>query len=307
MRRRPKGTLAPAANWHESASCLIPWHRNAALIYSLAVETFMDGDGDGIGDFAGLTRRLDYLESLGVDALWLSPSQPSPNRDHGYDVAYYYGIDSRLATSGDFADFMNEAGERGIRVLMDLVVNHTSETHPWFRDASSRRDSAFRDWYVWSDKRPRNFRSEIVFSRVQKTTWSYARGTRAWYFPTKPAIRRLRDRETNETGQSQSGNLPSRRADQRPTTAMIAPDHSRVDQGHSIRDELVDRLPPRKRTSVCAVGCHCVVGVAAADNEADQPRRRAHPSVGGFTAGAVGNNAARAGRRRGAWPAKVSD
>ena len=74
MRRRPKGTLAPAANWHESASCLIPWHRNAALIYSLAVETFMDGDGDGIGDFAGLTRRLDYLESLGVDALWLSPS-----------------------------------------------------------------------------------------------------------------------------------------------------------------------------------------------------------------------------------------
>ena len=175
---------------------------------------------------------------------------------------------------------MNEAGERGIRVLMDLVVNHTSDTHPWFRDASSRRDSPFRDWYVWSDKRPRNFRSEIVFPRVQKTTWSYARGTRAWYFPTKPAIRRLRDRETNETGQSQSGNLPSRRADQRPTTAMIAPDHSRVDQGHSIRDELVDRLPPRKRTSVCAVGCHCVVGVAAADNEADQPRRRAHPQSG---------------------------
>jgi hypothetical protein len=168
----------------------------------------MDGNGDGIGDFAGLTRRLDYLESLGVDALWLSPSQPSPNRDDGYDVAYYYGIDSRLGTSGDFADFMNEAGERGIRVLMDLVVNHTSDTHPWFRDASSRRDSPFRDWYVWSDKRPRNFRSEIVFSRVQKTTWSYARGTRAWYFPTKPAIRRLRDRETNETGQSQSGNLP---------------------------------------------------------------------------------------------------
>ena len=148
------------------------WHKNA-VIYSLAVETFMDGNGDGIGDFAGLTRRLDYLESLGVDALWLGPSQPSPNRDDGYDVADYYGIDSRLGTSGDFADFMNEAGERGIRVLMDLVVNHTSDTHPWFRDASSRRDSPFRDWYVWSDKRPRNFRSGIVFPGVQESTWSY--------------------------------------------------------------------------------------------------------------------------------------
>lgn len=178
---------------------VIPWHRNA-LIYSLAVETFMDGNGDGIGDFAGLTRRLDYLEGLGVDALWLGPSQPSPNRDDGYDVADYYGIDSRLGTSGDFADFMNEAEERGIRVLMDLVVNHTSDTHPWFRDASRRRDSPFRDWYIWADKRPRNFRSGVVFPGVQKTTWSYARRTRAWYFhrfldfqpdlnSTNPAVR----------------------------------------------------------------------------------------------------------------------
>ena len=113
----------------------IPWHRNA-LIYSLAVESFMDGNGDGIGDFDGLTGRLDYLESLGVDALWLGPSQPSPNRDDGYDVADYYGIDPRLGTSGDFVEFMNEADGRGIRVLMDLVVNHTSDRHPWFRAAS---------------------------------------------------------------------------------------------------------------------------------------------------------------------------
>jgi len=159
----------------------IPWHRDA-LIYSLSVEAFMDGNGDGIGDFAGLRRRLDYLESLGVDALWLGPSQPSPNRDDGYDVADYYGIDPRLGTSGDFADFMNEADERGIRVLMDLVVNHTSDTHPWFRDASGRRDSPFRDWYIWSDKQPRNARSGVIFPGVQKTTWSFARSARAWYF-----------------------------------------------------------------------------------------------------------------------------
>jgi maltose alpha-D-glucosyltransferase/alpha-amylase len=158
-----------------------PWHRNA-LIYSLAVETFMDGNGDGIGDFAGLTRRLDYLEALGVDAIWLGPSQPSPNRDDGYDVADYYGIDPRLGTSGDFAEFMNEADGRGIRVLMDLVVNHTSDAHPWFRDASTKPDSAFRDWYIWSKKRPRNFRSGVVLPGLQKTTWSYARGVREWYF-----------------------------------------------------------------------------------------------------------------------------
>ena len=145
-------------------------------------------------------RRLDYLESLGVDALWLGPSQPSPNRDDGYDVADYYGIDPRLGTSGDFVEFMNEADERGIRVLMDLVVNHTSDRHPWFREASRKRNSPFRDWYIWSDKRPRDFRSGVVFPGVQKTTWSYARSARAWYFhrfldfqpdlnSTNPAVR----------------------------------------------------------------------------------------------------------------------
>ena len=157
------------------------WYRNA-VFYSLSVETFMDGNGDGIGDFAGLSRRLDYLESLGVDVIWLAPSQPTPNRDDGYDVADYYGIDRRLGSSGDFAQFLQEADGRGIRVLVDLVVNHTSERHPWFLDARRRRDSRYRDWYVWSKNRPRDLRAGIVFPGVQETSWSYARDARGWYF-----------------------------------------------------------------------------------------------------------------------------
>jgi maltose alpha-D-glucosyltransferase/alpha-amylase len=157
----------------------IPWFRNA-VIYSLSVESFSDGNGDGIGDFAGLCRRLDYLESLGVDAIWLSPSQPSPDRDDGYDISDYYGIDPRLGSSGDFAELMAEAEGRGIRVLMDLVVNHTSNRHPWFQQAI--RDERRRDWYVWSKRRPGNVNSGVVFPGVQRTTWTYERRARAWYF-----------------------------------------------------------------------------------------------------------------------------
>jgi maltose alpha-D-glucosyltransferase/alpha-amylase len=159
---------------------LEPWFRNA-LIYSLSVETFMDGDGDGIGDFKGLLRRLDYLESLGVDVLWLAPTQPSPGRDDGYDITDYYGIDRRLGTPGDFAELVREADARGMRVLMDLVVNHTSNRHPWFIDAVTA-SSPYRDWYVWSAKRPKDLRSGIVFPGVQDSTWSRDAKARAWYF-----------------------------------------------------------------------------------------------------------------------------
>ena len=157
------------------------WFRNA-VVYSASVETFMDGDGDGIGDFAGLCRRLDHLESLGVDALWLTPSQPTPNRDDGYDIVDYYGIDGRLGSSGDFVEFLHEADGRGIRVLLDLVVNHTSDRHPWFRDARLHADSRYRDWYIWSRKRPANPRAGVVFPGVQRSTWTYEKQARAWYF-----------------------------------------------------------------------------------------------------------------------------
>ena len=157
------------------------WYRNA-VFYSLDVETFFDSDGDGCGDFEGLSRRLDYLEALGVDAVWLSPFQPSPGGDDGYDVTDYYGIDPRFGSLGDFVEFMHEAESRGIRVVIDFVVNHTSDEHWWFRDASRDKHSRFHDWYVWSKKRPPDWLSGTVFPGVQKTTWSYARGVGKYYF-----------------------------------------------------------------------------------------------------------------------------
>jgi maltose alpha-D-glucosyltransferase/alpha-amylase len=157
------------------------WYKNA-IVYALNVETFMDGDGDGCGDFEGLTRRLDYLESLGVDALWLAPFQPSPQRDDGYDISDYYNVATRLGSSGDFVEFMRQSESRGIRVIIDLVVNHTSDRHPWFRTARESRDAPTRDWYVWAPKRPPNWRSGTVFPGVQRDTWTRDPKTREWYY-----------------------------------------------------------------------------------------------------------------------------
>ena len=113
------------------------WYKNA-IIYCLSVGTYMDANGDGIGDFQGLMRRLDYLHGLGVTAIWLMPFQVSPLRDDGYDISDYYGVDPRYGTIGDFVEFTHGAKQRGIRVLIDLVVNHTSNEHQWFKRA--RRD-----------------------------------------------------------------------------------------------------------------------------------------------------------------------
>jgi maltose alpha-D-glucosyltransferase / alpha-amylase len=157
------------------------WYKNA-VIYSLNVDSFMDGNGDGCGDFEGLTRRLDYLESLGIDALWLGPFQPTPNRDHGYDIADFYGVDKRFGTSGDFVEFMQQAHSRGIRVLMDLVVNHTSDQHEWFKSSRSDPESRYRDWYVWSKTRPKNWKKGMVFPGVQKATWTRDPEAREYYF-----------------------------------------------------------------------------------------------------------------------------
>src|SRR4051794_15939269 len=157
------------------------WFKNA-VVYSVDVETFLDDDGDGCGDFAGLSRRLDYLDSLGVDAVWLAPFQPTPNRDDGYDVSDFYGVDPRYGTSGDFVEFVHEAGSRGIRVLIDLVVNHTSDRHPWFQSARRGADSPYHDWYVWAKKRPADWDSGMVFPGVQKATWTRDPEAKEWYF-----------------------------------------------------------------------------------------------------------------------------
>lgn len=147
------------------------WHKNA-VIYSLDLETFMDGNGDGNGDFEGLIGRLDYLNSLGVDVLWLAPFQPSPNRDNGYDIADYYGVDPRHGSGGDFVEFIHHAHKRGIRVIMDLVVNHTSDQHPWFKVARKEPTSRYRNWYVWAKQRPRGWNEGMVFPGVQHSVWT---------------------------------------------------------------------------------------------------------------------------------------
>ena len=157
------------------------WYKNA-VIYCLSIATYLDTNGDGIGDFQGLMRRLDYLQGLGVTAIWLMPFQPSPGRDDGYDIADYYGVNPRYGTLGDFVEFTHGCRQRGLRVLIDLVVNHTSDQHPWFQEARRDPRSKYRDWYVWSKKKPKNAASGVVFPGVQKTTWTYDDVARAYYF-----------------------------------------------------------------------------------------------------------------------------
>jgi maltose alpha-D-glucosyltransferase / alpha-amylase len=156
------------------------WY-DEAVIYCLDVETFADSNGDGIGDFRGLVGRLDYLYRLGVTCLWLNPIHPTPNRDDGYDVTDFYGVDPRLGTLGEFAELLHEAANRGIRVIIDLVVNHTSDQHPWFQQARADPASPWRDWYVWSKNKPPDRFDGIVFPGEQSETWSYDRRAKAWY------------------------------------------------------------------------------------------------------------------------------
>ncbi len=156
------------------------WYKNA-IVYSLDVETFMDSDGDGIGDFQGLTKCLDHLSGIGITCLWLLPFYYSPNRDNGYDVMDYYNVDPRLGTLGDFVEFMHQARERGIRVIVDLVVNHTSIQHPWFQAAQRDKNSKYRDFYVWSENPPKSDPKLIAFPNVEDSIWEYDEQAGAYY------------------------------------------------------------------------------------------------------------------------------
>jgi trehalose synthase len=145
------------------------WWKNA-IVYCLDVETFLDTDGDGVGDFRGLIRQIDYLAGLGVTCLWLMPFYPSPNRDDGYDITDYYGVDPRLGNLGEFVELVRTANDRGIKVIVDLVVNHTSDEHPWFEAARADRDSPYRDYYVWRDQ-PSAEPKGIAFPDKEKSNW----------------------------------------------------------------------------------------------------------------------------------------
>ncbi len=156
------------------------WYKEA-IVYALEVDTFQDSNDDGVGDLPGLIARLDYLARLGATCLWLNPIHPSPMRDDGYDVTEHYGVHPRLGSLGDFAELLHQAANRGIRVMLDLVVNHTSDQHAWFRDARSSPTSPYRDWYVWSDTEPADSRSGVVFPGEQATTWTFDESAGAWY------------------------------------------------------------------------------------------------------------------------------
>ena len=176
-----RAQAGPAGSGRPAPAINDLWYKNA-VIYCLSVGTYMDANGDGIGDFEGLMRRLDYLHGLGITAIWLMPFQTSPGRDGGYDVSDYYGVNPAFGTLGDFVEFTHGAKQRGIRVIIDLVVNHTSDQHPWFQEARRDPKSKYRDWYVWSDRKPANAHQGMVFPGVQKSTWSYDDEARAWYF-----------------------------------------------------------------------------------------------------------------------------
>jgi maltose alpha-D-glucosyltransferase/alpha-amylase len=162
-------------------STKVLWYKNS-VIYTLDVEVFKDSDQDGCGDFKGLTSRLGYIDSLGADAIWLSPFQPTPNLDDGYDVSDYYAIDKRFGTFEDFEVFMQRAKNMNMKVLMDLVVNHTSNKHPWFQEARTNKKSPYYQWYIWSKELPENYNVGMVFPGVQKTIWSYDTAAGEFYY-----------------------------------------------------------------------------------------------------------------------------
>jgi maltose alpha-D-glucosyltransferase / alpha-amylase len=158
------------------------WFKDA-IIYQLPVKAFFDSNNDGIGDFAGLTDKLDYLHDLGVTALWLQPFYPSPGRDDGYDIADYRRINPELGNMRDFRRFMQEAKRRKLRVITELVVNHTSDQHPWFKHARrSKAHSGARDWYVWSDTNKRYADTRVIFSDTEKSNWTWDPVAEAYYW-----------------------------------------------------------------------------------------------------------------------------
>jgi maltose alpha-D-glucosyltransferase/alpha-amylase len=157
------------------------WYKDA-IIYELHVKTFFDSNENGYGDFPGLTQKLDYLQDLGINCIWLLPFYRSPMKDDGYDIAYYEEIASEYGTMKDFQSFVKEAHRRGIKVLIELVMNHTSDVHPWFLEARSSRTSPKRDFYVWSDDPQKYKDARIIFTDTEKSNWTYDPVSQQYYW-----------------------------------------------------------------------------------------------------------------------------
>jgi maltose alpha-D-glucosyltransferase/alpha-amylase len=157
------------------------WYKDA-VFYEVHVKAFQDSNDDGIGDFPGLTSRLDYIQALGVDCLWLLPFYPSPLRDDGYDIAGFQDVSPLYGKMEDFDVFITEANRRGLRVIADLVMNHTSDKHPWFQSARSAPSSPHRDYYVWSDTDRRYADARIIFVDTEKSNWTWDPDAKAYYW-----------------------------------------------------------------------------------------------------------------------------
>jgi maltose alpha-D-glucosyltransferase/alpha-amylase len=157
------------------------WYKDA-IIYQVHVRTFADANGDGIGDFPGLAQRLDHLHELGVNAMWLMPFFPSPLRDDGYDISDYTSVHSNYGTLDDFKSFLKTAHERGIRVIIEMVLNHTSDQHPWFQESRSSQDNPKRDWYVWSETDSKYKGARIIFLDTEMSNWAWDPISKSYYW-----------------------------------------------------------------------------------------------------------------------------
>jgi maltose alpha-D-glucosyltransferase / alpha-amylase len=157
------------------------WYKDA-IIYQVHVRTFNDSNGDGIGDFPGLEQKLGYLQDLGINTIWLMPFFPSPLRDDGYDISDYCSVHASYGTLEDFRKFLNSAHERGIRVIIEMVLNHTSDQHPWFQESRNSQSNPRRDWYVWSDTDNRYKGARIIFVDTEKSNWAWDPVSKAYYW-----------------------------------------------------------------------------------------------------------------------------
>ena len=167
------------------------WYKNA-VFYEISVRSFKDSNGDGRGDLCGLTEKLGYLQTLGVDCIWLMPIYPSPLRDDGYDIADYYSVDSAYGSLDQLKGLIEAAHQRDIRIIMDLVLNHTSDDHPWFQAARSDKNSPYRDYYVWSDTDDKYKDTRIIFVDTEKSNWTWDEkaGQYFWhrFYSTQPDL-----------------------------------------------------------------------------------------------------------------------
>ena len=172
-RYAPEGRdlASPAASWYKDA-----------VIYQVHVRAMYDSNGDGVGDFRGLAQRLDYLKDLGITAIWLMPFFPSPLRDDGYDISDYTSVHASYGTLDDFKHFLDAARERGIRVIIELVLNHTSDQHPWFQESRKSLNNSRRDWYVWSDTYTRYRGTRIIFLDTEMSNWAWDPVSKQYYW-----------------------------------------------------------------------------------------------------------------------------